>query len=232
MKAFLLAAGEGARLRPVTNSIPKCLVPIRQEPLLAIWIELCRRSGICELLINLHAHADAVRQFIASKDFGVHISLIEEHTLLGSAGTIVANRAWVESEEIFWIFYADVLTNMNLSRMLAYHHTLGTAATMALYKVPNPSQCGIVEVDNSNIIRGFVEKPQQPASNLAFTGVMIGTPRMLDVIPSSVPADLGFDVFPKLIGSMAAYEVTEYLIDIGTVAKYEAAQSGWPGLRD
>jgi mannose-1-phosphate guanylyltransferase len=116
MKAFLLAAGEGTRLRPLTDSIPKCLVPIRQKPLLEIWLQLCARSGIREVLINLHSHADAVRSFVAGRDFGVQIRLFEEPRLLGSAGTIAANRAWVQPDPYFWVFYADVLTNMNLSK--------------------------------------------------------------------------------------------------------------------
>ncbi len=231
MKAFLLAAGEGTRLKPLTNTIPKCLVPVRKEPLLAIWLDLCRLSGIDEVLINLHAHADEVRRFLASRDFGIHINLFEEHTLLGSAGTIAANRGWVESDELFWILYADVLTNMDLSKMLAFHRTKRAAATMAVHQVPDPSQCGIALVDNAHIVCGFVEKPQQPPGNLAFTGVMIATPRLLDVIPSNLPADLGFNVFPKLLGAMAAYEISEYLIDIGTMAKYDKAQSEWPGSR-
>jgi mannose-1-phosphate guanylyltransferase len=231
MKAFLLAAGEGTRLKPLTNTIPKCLVPVKKEPLLAIWLDLCRLSGIDEVLINLHAHADEVRRFLAGRDFGIHIDLCEELVLLGSAGTIAANRAWVESDELFWILYADVLTNMNLSTMLAFHRAKRPAATMAVHRVSNPSQCGIVLVDNAHIVRGFVEKPEQPPGNLAFTGVMIATRGLLDVIPSTLPADLGFNVFPQLIGAMTAYEVHEYLVDIGTMAKYERAQSEWPGSR-
>lgn len=230
MKAFLLAAGEGTRLRPITNSIPKCLVPIRQQPLLGIWLELCRESGIDEVLINLHAHGDAVRQFLSSNDCGVRITLSEEPVLLGSAGTIAAKRAWVGSDPHFFVFYADVLTNMDLTAMLDFHRRAGMAATLGLYEVPNPSQCGIVELDGKNIIRAFHEKPAQPAGNLAFSGVMIGTPEFLQALPADSPADLGFHLFPKLIGRMAGYVSREYLVDVGTMSNYEAAQQSWPGL--
>jgi mannose-1-phosphate guanylyltransferase len=231
MKAFLLAAGEGTRLRPITNSIPKCLVPIRQQPLLGIWLELCREAGIDEVLINLHAHAGAVRQFLAESNHGVRVTLFEEPELLGSAGTIAANRAWVASDPSFFIFYADVLTNMNLGAMLDFHRRAGLAATLGLYEVSNPSQCGIVEVDGGNVIRGFQEKPANPKGNLAFTGVMIGTPELLEATPSSAPADLGFHVLPQLIGRMAGYVSGEYLVDVGTMRNYERAQRDWPGLR-
>ena len=230
MKAFLLAAGEGTRLRPLTDSMPKCLVPIRQKPLLEIWLQLCARSGITEVLINLHSHADAVRSFVAGRDFGVQIRLFEEPRLLGSAGTIAANRAWVQPEAYFWVFYADVLTNMNLSKMLRAHQEQNLAATLGVYRVPNPSQCGVMKLDDASIIRSFEEKPREPKSDLAFSGVMIGTPDFLRAIPSVAPADIGFHVLPKLVGHMRAYVSDEYLVDIGTLEKYETAQRTWPGL--
>jgi mannose-1-phosphate guanylyltransferase len=231
MKAFLLAAGEGTRLRPITNSIPKCLVPIREQALLGIWLELCRDSGIDEVLVNLHAHAGAVRKFLTERDYGVRVKLSEESVLLGSAGTIAANREWVESDASFWVFYADVLTNMDLAKMLDFHRRCGQAATLGLYEVPNPSQCGIVELDERKVIRAFHEKPAEPKGNLAFSGVMIGTPELLKAIPPAAPADLGFHVFPQLIGRMAGYASREYLTDIGTMDNYKAAQRTWPGLR-
>ncbi len=230
MKAFLLAGGEGTRLRPLTDSIPKCLVPIKQKALLEIWLQLCARSGISEVLINLHSHADAVRNFVADRDFGVQIRLFEEPRLLGSAGTIAANRAWVQPDPYFWVFYADVLTNMDLSKMLRAHQEQNLAATLGAYQVPNPSQCGVMNLDDDSIIRSFEEKPQAPKSDLAFSGVMIGTPDFLREIPSVVPADIGFHVLPKLVGHMRAYVSNEYLIDIGTLEKYEMAQCTWPGL--
>ncbi len=230
MKAFLLAAGEGTRLRPLTDSIPKCLVPIRQKPLLEIWLQLCARSGITEVLVNLHSHADAVRSFVATRGFGVQIRLFDEPVLLGSAGTISANRAWVQAEPYFWVIYADVLTNMNLSQMLRAHQEQNLTATLGVYQTPNPSQCGIVELDDGSIIRSFQEKPREPKSDLAFSGVMIGTPEFLRELPSVAPADIGFHVLPKLVGHMRAYVSQEYLIDIGTWEKYDKAQRTWPGL--
>jgi len=230
MKAFLLAAGEGTRLRPLTDSLPKCLVPIRDVPLLEIWLQLCRRAGISEVLINLHSHSDAVKEFVASRDFGIRVRLFDEPVLLGSAGTIAANRDWIQNDPYFWVLYADVLTNMDLSKMLRAHLELNLAATLGVYQVPNPCQCGILELDDASIIRNFEEKPQKPKSDLAFSGVMIGTPKFVRQIPSGMPADIGFHVLPKLSGSMRAYVTDEYLLDIGTMEKYATAQQTWPGL--
>src|SRR5260370_17833066 len=92
MKAFLLAGGHGTRLKPLTDGIPKCLLPIRGIPMLQIWFDLCRRYGIDEVLINLHSHAEAVRKFIEKNRNSLNVHLFEEQILLGSSGTLLANR--------------------------------------------------------------------------------------------------------------------------------------------
>ncbi len=230
MKAFLLAAGEGTRLRPITDQVPKCLVPIRGVPMLQIWMEICRSTGIDEVMINLHSHAEIVRAWLEKNRHGHRIRLVEESTLLGSAGTVLANRDWLASDSCFWILYADVLTNANLKQMVKLHLARQPAATLGLYQVPDPSRCGVVSFDEQMIVQEFVEKPARPASRWAFSGVMIGTPKLLNQIPSRYPTDLGFDVLPRLVGDMLAYPISEYLIDIGTLENYQAAQVNWPGL--
>lgn len=230
MKAFLLAAGQGTRLRPITNKVPKCLVPICGVPMLQIWMELCHKAGIDEVMVNLHTHADAVRNWLDQNSNGVRVYLAEEATLLGSAGTLAANREWVSSERAFWIFYADVLTNTNLNRMLEFHHTRKSTATLGLYQVPDPRRCGIVSFDENMVIQDFVEKPTQPKSRWAFSGIMIGTPELIDEIPNRYPVDLGFDVLPELVGRMSAFPISDYLLDIGTLENYQQAQNTWPGL--
>jgi mannose-1-phosphate guanylyltransferase len=230
MKAFLLAGGLGTRLRPLTDSTPKCLLPIRGTPLLQIWFALCREYGIGEVLVNVHSHGTAVREFVERYKDGLKVHLFEERELLGSAGTLLANRDWVNQENAFWVFYADVLTTTDLERMLAFHKNCGQMATIGVYEVANPSRCGIVRVDRRGIVRDFVEKPKVPFSNLAFSGLMVATPALLDVIPKTTPVDLGFHVLPGLTGRMAAYRIPDCLIDIGTLETYRFAQEFWPGL--
>ncbi len=199
--------------------------------MLAIWMNTCKELGITELLINLHAHAEVVRTFLQeSKEENVRVHVAEEKQLLGSAGTLRANRKWVEGEDLFWVFYADVLHRADLPAMLHLHRQHGLAATLGVYEVPDPSRCGIVTTNSRGVIEDFVEKPAHPTGNLAFSGLMIGTPELLDVIPDNVPADIGFHVLPKLTGKMLAFPIQDYLIDIGTLANYEQAQATWPGL--
>jgi mannose-1-phosphate guanylyltransferase len=230
MKAFLLAAGHGTRLRPLTDHLPKCLVPIRGEPILEIWLRQCEIAGIDEVLINIHAHAQQVREYLDAHPRRVRVTVVEEPVLLGSAGTIRSQRSWVAGEREFWIFYSDVLTNCDLERMRSFHHQRNAPVTLGVYSVAEPSRCGIVVVDQDGMIVDFEEKPAHPRSNLAFSGLLLAGPELLGALPDSDPSDLGFHVLPKFVHKMYAYQVVDYLTDIGTIHNYGLAQKQWPGL--
>jgi mannose-1-phosphate guanylyltransferase len=230
MKAFLLAAGNGTRLRPLTDKIPKCLVPIREVSMLEIWLEVCRRAGIDEILLNLHAHADVVREALDGIGNGLKVTAVEESALLGSAGTLLANREWIASEAYFWILYADVLTNTDLTQMLAFHREGNLPITLGVTQVKDPSRCGVATFDERAVITEFVEKPATPTSNWGFSGIMLASPQALDVVSRPFPVDIGFDLLPQMVGRMRAYRISEYLLDIGTLENYELAQRTWPGL--
>jgi mannose-1-phosphate guanylyltransferase len=214
MRAVLLCAGEGTRLRPLTDTLPKCLVPIAGVPLLRIWLDLCAAHQIDKVLVNVHS-----------------VVIAREDTLLGSAGTLLKNREWIEQDDLFAVLYGDVLTNIDLSRMADFHLHHHFAATLGVYQVPNPSECGIVEIDANSVITGFIEKPAKPSGNLAFTGIMIANSTILELLPATYPADIGFHLLPKLTGCSVAYPVDAFLLDIGTQAKYALAQHTWPGPR-
>jgi mannose-1-phosphate guanylyltransferase len=235
MKSFILAAGNGTRLRPITEKIPKCLVPIHGVPLLEIWLNNCKTAGITEVLINTHAHSEGISNFVAKQKTGISIRIAQEQQLLGSAGTLAANRQFVAGEKAFFILFGDVLTNFHLRRMLAFHTKKKVTVTLGICQVPDPARCGIVTFDQNEIIQSFIEKPAQPAGNWAFSGVMIAGQEIFDFLsedqlPAHRPADIGFDLLPKLAGRMAAYKISEYLLDIGTLEQYQAAQDSWPGL--
>jgi mannose-1-phosphate guanylyltransferase len=149
--------------------------------------------------------------------------------LLGSAGTLLANREWLRNEPLFWVFYADVLHRVNLNYMLQLHRSKNPMATLGVSRVPDPARCGIVTLAEDGTIAEFVEKPLHPKGDLAFAGLLIGTESLLDTIPPKHPVDIGFDVLPRLVGRMMGYPISDYLIDIGTMENYKKAQATWLG---
>jgi len=239
MKAFLLAAGQGTRLRPYTDSLPKCLIPIHGKPLLEIWIDLLKAHGIDRVLINTHHHAEQVEQAVArlSVRKAVDITTVFEPVLLGSGGTILENRDFIGGGEDFLIAYADNLTDINLSAMAAFHNAQkvnGKVLTMGLFRTPTPVACGIATLDSNHTITGFKEKPKNPESDLANAGIYMATYTILKKcreIQRQVREkvfDFGFHVLPRLVGRMSGYEIKEYLTDIGTVSSYQRALEQWP----
>ncbi len=236
MKAFLLAAGVGSRLRPHTDTTPKCLMPINGVPLLDIWITLLEKHNIREVLINTHHLADQVNAFVQNiqKTRRISITLTHENCLLGSGGTILKNKAFVADEPDFFIIYADNLTDIHLGNMMDFHLDIknkGGMLTMGLFHAPCPRACGIAELDPDKKIITFIEKPENPSSDLANGGIYITTPEIFNFFPESWPEnsalDLGFHVLPGLNGRMFGYEITEYLKDIGTIKAYEQACEDW-----
>ena len=225
MKAFLLAAGKGTRLQPLTFHTPKCLVPICGKPLLEYWFDLFEMYGIHDILINTSHLSEKVREYIKGHSRGLNITLTYEETLLGSGGTIKKNRDFVTGEDPFFICYADNLTNIRLNNMMRFHKENRKDFTLAVFKVPNPRECGIVEMDQSATIVSFIEKPSHPASDLAFAGIMLSSPGLMDHFPDREVFDLGHDVLPRVIGHASGYVVEDYLLDIGTPDKLYQAEN-------
>lgn len=256
MKAFLLAAGLGTRLRPLTNTIPKCMVPISGEPLLHWWFSLFSKHGITDVLINLHYLKEKVIDYVGNLGVKVEglnfelktpslrhgtqcthkgyappdIRLFYEQELLGSAGTIRENADWVRAEKEFLIAYADNLTNANLTKLLQFHRERNSILTMGLFHSDYPQACGIASLNENGLIIDFVEKPQKPKSDLANAGIYIATPELIDYIPEGKVVDLGHDVLPSLVGKMYGCVIDGYLRDIGTPENYRKAQEEWHEL--
>jgi NDP-sugar pyrophosphorylase family protein len=114
--------------------------------------------------------------------------------------------------------------------MADFHQRHQGVATLGVRPVPDPHRSGIVVLDGGGAIRQFIEKPQNPPGNLAFAGIILARPELLESIPDLVPADLGHDVLPRLVNRMFAHLITDYHLDIGTPESYAAAQRDWPGL--
>lgn len=235
MKAFILAAGQGTRLGRLTANRPKPMLPIQGKPLLEHTLAWLRCHGIVDIAINLHHHPEVIaNHFGDGRDFGVRLTYSHEERLLGTAGA--AKRLVGYLTDPFVVVYGDVLTNLDLARLLALHQQgdgrrqEAALMTLALYRVPDPTQCGLVDIAADGRILRFVEKPDAAHvfTDLAFSGVMVCQPAVLDRIPAGTSYDVGHDLLPCLLAAGAplyaqAIASGEYVVDIGTLQGYLAA---------
>jgi len=228
VKAFLLAAGVGSRLRPITDTTPKCMIVIDDRPLLDIWLDAFDRAGVDEVLVNLHHLPDVVRRHLATRTGPPLVRTSFEPELLGSAGTLLANREWVEGEEFFLACYADNLTDFDLRSLIDAHREQGALATWTVFHSANPSAGGVVELDAVGRVIGFVEKPSEPVSDLTNAGMYAFDPSVLDEIDGGLPSDIGYNLLPRLVGRARAVLVEGYFRDVGTAEAYRRAREEWP----
>jgi D,D-heptose 1,7-bisphosphate phosphatase len=232
-RAMILAAGLGTRLRPLTDTIPKCLVPIAGRPLLDYWIGGLCDAGVREARVNTHAHADQVRAYIdrVNAEGRLHLAESYEPELLGSAGTIAANADLADGTDEVIIVYADNFGDVDLRRMLAFHRSHGDPFTMLLFRAPDPRACGIAELDDEGRVVSFVEKPRGPRSDLANAGVYVVSADAYREIAALRAFDLGFEVLPRFVGRMRGWAWDGYYLDVGTPEALEKARRDAPGLQ-
>jgi mannose-1-phosphate guanylyltransferase len=227
MKAFLLAAGLGTRLRPITDSTPKCLLSVGGRPMLDIWLDALANAGISEVLLNAHHLADKVEAHVTARVGPPVVHLVVEQTLLGSAGTLRANRDFVTGEDMFLAINADNLTDFDAGLLIDAHRAGGMIATLALFRASDPTQVGVVEV-NDGLIVGFEEKPAHPRGDLANAGMYAFAPVVMDEIVGPDPQDIGFHLLPALVGRARAVALNgSYFIDIGTPEALRQAREDW-----
>lgn len=232
MKAIVLAAGVGSRLGNLTADRPKCLIPILGKPLLDYWFDAFVAAGIDEILINLHHHADQVRDHLAASAYPLTFHTLYEPTLLGSAGTIRTAWEFVEHEESFFIIYADNFAQVDLKALFNFHVAKRQPPLSLLtYVTDEPRRCGILELDAQQRVISFEEKPDHPKSNIANAGLHVASRQLIRYLPDASPADLGFHVLPQLVGHMFAYITDEYIQDIGTPEQYAKVQRDFAALK-
>jgi mannose-1-phosphate guanylyltransferase len=228
LKALLLAAGLGTRLRPLTDRLPKCLVPIRGKPLLAHWLDLLLPNGISDVLINTHFLPAQVESFRNASRWRDRITLVYEPELLGTGGTILANRAFF-GRKGFFVAHADNLSRFSVEAFLAAHARRPPAAmmTMMTFDTDVPSTCGIVETDRQGLVVRFHEKVKNPPSNRANGAVYIIEPEIVDFIASlGKPAvDLSTEVIPNFLGRIAVFHNADYHRDIGSPESLRRAEA-------
>ncbi len=225
-RALLLASGLGTRLRPLTDTVPKCLVPVAGRPMLDYWCDALEAAGISEVLINTHHLAGQVRSFIASasaaRDLNIHEAF--EPELLGSAGTVHANRDWMDGAGDCLIIYTDNLSTIDLAAFGAFHRSHAQPLSMALFHTSHPQQCGIATLDPDGLVTDFIEKPAHPASDLANAGLYMADAETWREIADMDVFDFGMDVLPHFVGRMQGYGFDGYHRDIGTPAALAQAE--------
>lgn len=233
MRALLLAAGLGTRLRPLTDRIPKCLVPIHGRPLLAYWLEALLEPGPIErVLVNTHHLADQVRSFVRSSPWTDRVDLVHEERLLGTGGTVLANRGFLGRGPCM-IAHADNLTRFPLAEFLSAHanREAGVAITMMTFEADDPQSCGIVTTDRRGIVTAFHEKVTHPPGRTANAAVYVFEPAVLDFLAGlgGPVIDLSTQMIPAFVGRIQVWRNSAYHRDIGTPQSLQAAEREFPG---
>lgn len=228
MRALLLAAGHGTRLRPLTNTIPKCLVPIRGRALLQIWLERLTQAGIGPFLVNTHYLPQQVEKFVAASAFRDRVTLVHERNLLGTAGTMIANLDFFQGQDGL-VIHADNYCLADLSAFTSAHarrpaHCL---MTMMTFRTETPSTCGIVELDTDGVVVGFHEKVANPPGDLANGAVYLLSAELQHMMATQWRdvTDFSTEVLHRLVGRIHTYETTAFFLDIGSPEAYDKANS-------
>ncbi len=224
MRALLIAGGLGTRLRPLTYTRPKHLLPIANRPHIEHVLDLLARHEVTDVVLltsYLAAAFDAVIERARAR--GIVVEVAHEDEPLGTAGAL-KNAAHLVGDETFFAFNGDVLTDADLSALLAFHRTSGGLGTILLTPVDDPSVYGVVATDDRGRVTGFVEKPapEDATTNEINAGVYVLEPSVLDSIPSGQVVSIEREVFPAMAedGSLYARPTAAYWMDIGNPAKY------------
>jgi mannose-1-phosphate guanylyltransferase len=234
VRAMVLAAGKGTRLFPLTGEVPKPMAPVVDTPIIHHIFDLLAHHGVAEAYVNVHYLADALLKAYDDEPHvnGMKVHLIREKELSGTAGG-VKHLAGVASagsfDETFVVVSGDALTDVNIRDLVAFHKEKGALATIALHRVYDTSEFGVVETDAEGNILGFQEKPdpKEAISTLANAGVYVLEPEALEYVPESTFFDFANDVFPRLLASterFVGYQGDFYWSDIGTLEAYRQAQ--------
>jgi len=205
MKAMLLAAGRGERLRPLTDTTPKCMLPFEGKPLLEHWMDKLHSFGIRNVVINVHHLAEViVDHFGYGERWDVRIQYSRERELLGTSGALRQVKSFFEDER-FLVIYADNQSTCRLQDIVEFHGRRGSVATMAACWIEDPRSCGIVGFDAQGRIERFLEKPtaEQVFSHYINAGIYVFTPEVFDYIPPNGMSDFSRDVFPGMLAAGA-----------------------------
>lgn len=228
MQALILAGGKGTRLRPLTVYTPKPIVPVMNRPFLLYQIDILRLAGITDITLSLSYQPDKIEQILGDgSEYGVSLRYITEPSPMGTGGAY--RFAAANLNETTVVLNGDILTNFDLSSLIEFHRAKNAVATLTLAPVDDPSRYGLVELDQDNSIKRFLEKPaasdlSKLAINTINAGIYVLEPQVLDLIAKGTNRSFEYDVFPEILARQLSFFghvlSDEYWLDIGTPASY------------
>jgi mannose-1-phosphate guanylyltransferase len=227
MQALILAGGEGTRLRPLTSTVPKPVLPLAGRPFLAFMIDWLARHGVGEVILSCGFLSERVEAVLGDRLGDVTLRYVHEDEPLGTAGPVRLAASEGILDERVLILNGDVLTDMDLTAQLAQHSATGARTTLALIEVEDTSSYGVVPTDDEGRVEAFLEKASGPVpTHRINAGCYVMEREVLDLIPEGEPCSFERDVFPLLVGDgLYGYAAEGYWMDIGTPERY--LQATW-----
>lgn len=225
MKAVIIAGGLGTRLRPLTYNTPKCLVPVLNRPFIFYQIELLKKHGIQDIIINLHYQADLIQATLSEEEkIGVKFYYSLEESALGTGGAVKNAEEFFDDEPLI-VLNGDILTDINLGEMVEFHKKNKSTATISAVSVEDPTHYGLIITDENKRIKKFLEKPnwESVTTNRVNAGVYIIDPKVFKKLPKNTNISFEREIFPSLLMSgdpMYSYEMNCFWLDIGDSGKY------------
>jgi NDP-sugar pyrophosphorylase family protein len=234
LKGLVLAGGFGTRLRPLSCSRPKTLFPLANQPIIDYTLQNLAQGGVDTVILSVYYMADNIARYLGPTKYGMGILYSREPRPLGKGGGI-KNAEDMLNGEPFIVINGDIITDMDLRRLISFHEEKGGLATLALYQVTDPSRYGCVELDREERITRFVEKPEpgHAPSNLINAGIYVLEPEVLEYMPPGKKFDTEEEVFPILAQErkLFGYEFHGYWSDIGVPEEYLNANAVILGKR-
>jgi mannose-1-phosphate guanylyltransferase len=222
MQALILVGGEGTRLRPLTSTVPKPVVPLVDRPFIVYMLEWLKHHGVDDVILSCGFLATSVRNVLGDgSQLGIRLRFVEEPEPRGTAGALKFAESFLD--ERFLMLNGDVLTDIDLSAQIAQHDETGAKGTLALVPVPDPTNYGLVRLTGDNSVKEFVEKPSadQIDTNLISAGAYVLEREIVDMIEPGHAVSIEREIWPRLVGDgLFGFPAGAYWLDIGTPERY------------
>ena len=224
LEAFLLCAGLGTRLKPLTDEWPKCLMPVSGRPLIDYWLVNLKMAGFQKVFVNTHWKDNIVQDYLKSSDFGIEVVILNEEKLLGTAGSL-RNLAKEKASTIL-LDHGDNYSDLDLPQLVKFHRSHSKPISMVTFKTANPRECGIVVHNRYKTVTNFYEKVEKPPSNLANAAVYMIDKSVIKFIQENERVtDFSNHVIPAYLTKIKAFHHTGQMIDIGSLRSLKYAQT-------